>query len=128
MPGDNEATSSGQARWPMFRDILSFAAMLAFAVFIFTQGSVVVWLMDKHMTACLVFGWVLAMLSYHQDAKRHGLWWAVWSQIFAIVCLIAMVVFGFKCGRWLNFLIVPPLALLHVQFTKRWWARPGAWW
>ena len=53
---------------------------------------------------------------------------AVLSQVFAVICLIALVVFGFTRGSWPNFVIAAPLIWLHVQFTRRWWTRPGAWW
>ena len=92
------------------------------------HGAIVDSVISKYPTLSVLVGWGGAMLSYHQDAKRHGLGWAIWSQIFAIVCLVALVVFGFKDKTWTNFLIAPPLAWLQIQFTKRWWSKPGAWW
>lgn len=76
---------------------------------------------------CLAL-WVLGMLSYRQDARHRGPWWAILSQTLAVVSLIALVVFGFTANSWPNFLIAPPLLWLQIQFTKRWWSRPGAWW
>lgn len=75
-----------------------------------------------------VVGWVVATLSYHQDAKHRLHGWAAVSQIFSVTCLIALLVFGFTRREWWNFVILPPLAWLQVQFTRRWWERPGAWW
>ena len=68
------------------------------------------------------------MLSYHQDAKNRWTEWAILSQIFSVVCLIALVVFGFTQRQWLNFLLAPVLVWLHIRFSKQWWARPGEWW
>src|SRR3970040_1864988 len=98
------------------------------AVYCFVQSSWPESLFENYPTISLLAGWTLGMLSYHQDAKRHDAGWAVWSQIFAVVCLIAVVVFGFAHRSWLNLVIAVPLIWLHVQFTRRWWARPGAWW
>jgi len=85
-------------------------------------------LIDKYPTLFLLIAWGVAMLSYHQDARARDPSWAILSQIFAVVCLVALVVFGFTHRSWPNFVIAPVLIWLHVQFTKRWWARPGAWW
>jgi hypothetical protein len=85
-------------------------------------------LMRQYATLSLVIMWGIGMLSYHQDAKSHDVGWAIHSQILAVVCLVALVVFGFTYKSWPNFVISPPLIWLHVQFTKRWWARPGKWW
>jgi hypothetical protein len=52
----------------------------------------------------------------------------VLSQMFAVICLIALVIFGFTHNEWPNFVIATALIYLHIQFTKRWKARPGAWW
>jgi hypothetical protein len=84
-------------------------------------------LMRNHETVSLLCLWGIAMLSYHQDAKlRTG--FGVLSQILAVVSLIALVVFGFTHGEWWNFLIASALTWFHIQFTRRWLARPGAWW
>jgi hypothetical protein len=81
-----------------------------------------------HPTVSIVCFWGIGMLSYHQDAKHRLGGWAVISQILSSMSLIALVVFGFTHrDRW-NFLIVPILIYLQFQFTRRWWARPGAWW
>ncbi|MGA2632018.1 MAG: hypothetical protein ABSG54_17630 [Terriglobia bacterium] len=85
-------------------------------------------LMHQYPTLYTLTGWGIGMLSYHQDAKRHYVGWAILSQILAIVCLVGLVVLGFTHSSWPNFVIAPALIWLHVQFTKRWWARPGAWW
>ncbi len=114
--------------WAIFWNILSLAAMLAFGVFVFTSRPLVDRLMDVYPTASLVVVWGVGMLSYHQDAKLRLVGWAIFSQILAIACLVGLVVFGFKYRVWPNFFIAPPLAWLHVEFTKRWWAKPGAWW
>jgi len=82
----------------------------------------------RYPTISLVCFWGLGMLSYHQDAKHRLNAWALLSQLFSVICLIALVVFGFTQHEWANFIVVPPLVWLHVQFTKRWWARPEAWW
>lgn len=84
-------------------------------------------LMQKHETVSLLCLWGIAMLSYHQDVRlKTG--FGILSQILAVVSLIAFVVFGFTHREWWNFLIVSALAWFHVQFMKRWSARPGAWW
>jgi uncharacterized protein (DUF486 family) len=85
-------------------------------------------LASQHPTLLVLIGWGIGMLSYHQDSKRHYVGWAVLSQAFALVCLIALVAFGFTHRFWPNFVIAPPLLWMHIQFTKRWWAKPGAWW
>ena len=85
-------------------------------------------LVDRHPSVFILIVWGIAMLSYHQDARGHDPWWAVISQILAIACLVALIVFGVTRRSWANLVIAPPLIWLHVQFTKRWWARPGAWW
>jgi len=83
---------------------------------------------DKYPTLFFLIAWGVAMLSYHQDAKLRLVVWAVVSQIFAFVCVVNVVVLGFTHKSWPNFVIAPALIWLHVQFTKRWWARPGKWW
>ncbi len=117
-----------QDPWILFWKILEIACLIGVLLFAFTDGPLIDRLEHDYPTLASVAMWVVGMLSYHQDAKRHDPWWAILSQTLAVVCLIAVVVFGFTNGSWLNFVIVPPLAWLHVQFTKRWWIRPGAWW
>jgi hypothetical protein len=81
----------------------------------------------RHETVSLLCLWGIAMLSYHQDVKlKTG--FGVLSQILAIVSLIAFVVFGFTHGEWWNFVIALILTWFHIQLTRRWSARPGAWW
>ncbi|MGO9640671.1 MAG: hypothetical protein ACLP1Y_05115 [Candidatus Acidiferrales bacterium] len=83
--------------------------------------------MRRHETVSLLCLWGIAMLSYHQDVKlKTG--FGVLSQILAVASLIAFVAFGFTYGDWWNFLIVLILSWFHIQFTRRWPARPGAWW
>jgi hypothetical protein len=82
----------------------------------------------QHPTVLSLVVWAVGMLSYHQDAKHHDPSWTIFSQTLAIVGLTALVVFGFTHKSWPNFVIAPPLIWLHFQFTKRWWAKPGAWW
>ena len=84
-------------------------------------------LMRRHETLTLLCLWGIAMLSYHQDLKLKTGCWA-YSQVLAVVSLIALVVFGITHGEWWNFLIVAVLVWLHMQLTRRWLARPGAWW
>ncbi len=81
-----------------------------------------------HATTVLIVVWGIAMLSYHQDARSRLASWARVSQFLAIVCLIGLVVFGFTHRAWLNFAIAIPLTWLHIELSKRWRARPGAWW
>jgi hypothetical protein len=82
----------------------------------------------EYPTLALIIGWATGMLSYHQDAKRHYVTWAILSQTFAGICLIALVVFGLKRGSWPNLVVAPALIWLQIQFTRRWWVRRGAWW
>jgi hypothetical protein len=84
--------------------------------------------LSAHPSIIAVVGWIAGMLSYHQDVRYDLRSWGIVSQLFAIICLTALLVFVFTRGEWWNLLIVPPLIWLHVQFTKRWSARPGAWW
>jgi hypothetical protein len=114
--------------WIFFWKIVEIICLVSVLVFVFTHGSFVGRLQREYPTMALLFLWLLGMLSYHQDAKGHDPWWAVLSQTLSIVCVVAIVVFGFTQRLWLNLLIAPPLAWLHIQFTKRWWARPGTWW
>lgn len=111
-----------------FWKILGIICLVSVLVFAFSHGSFGDRLEHEYPTAVILVGWLVGMLSYHQDAKHRDRWWAVLSQTLSIVCLIAIVVFGFTQRLWLNFLIAPPLAWLHIQFTKHWWTRPGTWW
>lgn len=128
MPSDNKSSNSNRPARVSFYSALQAAALLALVVIIATNRALMGSLMVRYPTTSLIVLWAAAMLSYRQDARRRSLGWAIWSQTFATVCLIAMVVFGFKYGRWLNFLIAPPLGWLQFQFTKHWWGSPGAWW
>lgn len=84
-------------------------------------------LMHRYPAVVALLGWIVGILSYHQDVRlKSG--FGFLSQLFAVICLIALVVFGFTHGEWWNFLIVSALVWLHIQFTRRWLARPGAWW
>jgi len=114
--------------WILFYKILGIVCLVSVLIFAFSHGSFVDRLEHEYPTMALLVVWLVGMLSYHQDAKGHDPWWAVLSQTLSIVCVIALVVFGFTHRLWLNFLIAPPLAWLHIQFTKRWWTRPGTWW
>jgi hypothetical protein len=117
-----------QAPMVLFWKVLEAVALIGFLAFAFTHGSLVERLGREYPTLGSLAVWIAGMLSYHQDAKHHDPWWAILSQTLAVVCVIAIVVFGFTRGLWLNFLIAPLLAWLHIQFTKRWWIRRGAWW
>jgi hypothetical protein len=108
--------------------IVELACLIGGLAFALTHGPLIVRFGHEYPTVASLALWVVGMLSYHQDAKRHDPWWAILSQILAVVSVIAIVVFGFTRGFWLNFLIAAPLTLLHLQFTKRWWVRPGGWW
>lgn len=111
-----------------FLRILGTVCLVAVLFFAFSHGSFVERLEHEYPTAAILVLWLVGMLSYHQDAKRHDSWWSILSQMLSVVCLIAIVVFGFIHRLWLNILIAPPLVWLHIQFTKRWWTRPGMWW
>jgi hypothetical protein len=82
----------------------------------------------SHPSIAAVAGWLVGILSYHQDARFRLRGWAVVSQTLSVICLIALLAFGLAHEQWTNFLIVPALGWLQFQFTKRWWAKPGAWW
>jgi hypothetical protein len=109
-------------------DLISGIAWISLAVLLFTHGSAYNSLWSHHQTVVLLGMWGVGMMSFRQDAERHGLGWAVLSQFLAGVAVIALIVFGFKSRFWPNFLAAALLAWLQMQFTKRWWARPGAWW
>ena len=128
MLGENQDTNRQRMGGGTVSNIVQIGALVAFLAFMFTHGPWVDHVMAVHPTLSALAGWGGGMLSYHQDAKRHGLGWALLSEIFAVACLVALVVLGFRHGAWANFLIAPALAWLQFQFTKRWWARPGAWW
>jgi hypothetical protein len=112
----------------LFWRILQVAALMGVLAFAITHGSLMDRIGNAYPTLASLAVWVAGMLSYHQDAKRRDPWWAILSQTLAVVCVIAIMVFGFSRGLWVNFLIAPLLAGLQIQFTKRWWANPGAWW
>jgi hypothetical protein len=119
--------SPGRRRFTLWR-ILVVALPVVFLLLLFTQEHLIHLVETRYPTAALLVWWAVGMLSYHQDAKLRLTEWAIISQIFAGISLIALVVFGFTHGLWINFLIAPPLIWLHFQFSQRWWARPGAWW
>jgi hypothetical protein len=85
-------------------------------------------LVDQYPTIARLVAWGVGMLSYHQDAKHRLVSWAILSQMFACACLFSLLTVWFTHRSWPTFVIAPPLIWVHVQFTKRWWARPGAWW
>jgi len=114
--------------WVFLLRILGVALPIALFIFLITQKPLIHRVEKGYPTEAILVGWVVGMLSYHQDAKLRLTGWAFISQLFSIVCLIALVVFGFTRGSWVNFLIAPPVIWLHIQFSTRWWARPGAWW
>jgi hypothetical protein len=118
------------APWSFLWKILAGASLIGLLVFWFTHGPLIDHIGREYpIVACLAL-WTVGMLSYHQDASRHDPWWgwAFVSQSWAVTSLINIVVLGFTHRSWPNFLIAPPLIWLHIQFTKRWWARPGVWW
>ena len=84
-------------------------------------------IMHTYPSVFAIFGWVLEMLSYQQNIK-HKTGFGILSQVLAVICMVALVVFGFTRGSWVNFLIVPALAWLQIQFIRRLRARPGTWW
>jgi hypothetical protein len=115
-------------RWVFWWKILEIASLIVLLVFAFTHGSLIDRMEREYPTMAVLTAWAAGMLSYHQDTKFQNGSWAFLSQILAVASLIALVVFGFTHRLWPNFLIAPPLLWLHIQFTKRWWVRPGAWW
>ena len=83
--------------------------------------------MRSHETISLLCLWTIAMLSYHQDLRlKTG--FGLISQVLAVTSLLAFVAFGFMHGAWWDFPIAAALAWFHVQFVRRWSARPGSWW
>lgn len=124
---DQDAGQNYRGRAKLW-NALSIASLLALLVLMLTHGRLVESVLSEYPTLSALAAWAGGMLSYHQDAKRHGLGWAICSQILAIVGLVALLAFGFKYKTWPNFLIAPPLAWLQIQFTRRWWAKPGRWW
>lgn len=117
-----------QAQRALHWKILEAACLIGILGFAYTHGPLINRLGHLYPTAGFLVVWVVGILSYHQDAKSHDQWWAILSQSIAIICIIAIVVVGFTRGLWPNFLVAPPLAWLQIQFTKRWWVRPGQWW
>lgn len=85
-------------------------------------------ILSGHATIPAVLLWAVWMLSYHQDATSRSMGWLIVSQMAAIMGLIGLAIFGVTDREWWNFILLPILAWLHVEFTRRWWARPGAWW
>jgi hypothetical protein len=85
-------------------------------------------LLSKHEPIPAISLWALWMFSYRQDAGCRSMGWLILSQMVAITALIGLAVFGFTDREWWNFILLPVLVWLHVEFTRRWWARPDAWW
>jgi hypothetical protein len=112
----------------IFLCIVGPAFGVGLVVFAVRHGPLIDRLQRAYPTAAILVTWAIGMLSYHQDAKRHILPAAILSQILAVASLVALIVFGFTQQLWLNLLIAPVLIWLHIQFTRRWWAKPGAWW
>jgi hypothetical protein len=111
--------------WRIFEVVFSGMVLLL----LFTKGPLVDRLWQEYPTVVWLAVWVVAMLSYHQDIRLGDpVGFAVPSQILAVVSLMALLVSAFTHRLWLNLLIAPPLIWLHIQLTRRWWARPGAWW
>lgn len=109
--------------------ILEAACFGALLLLLLTKGTLIDRLGREYITLACLAGWAVGMLSYRQDVRyRDPLGFAIPSQILAVVSLIALVVFGFTRRSWPNFLIALPLVWLHIQLTRRWWARPSAWW
>jgi hypothetical protein len=108
--------------------IVEVAFFIVGILLFLTKSPLIDHLEYEYPTLGCVAVWVVGMLSYHQDARDRDHWWAFLSQTLAVVPLIGIVVFGFTHKSWLNFLIALPLVWLHIQFTRRWWARPGHWW
>jgi hypothetical protein len=114
--------------WAFLWKILAGASLVGLLVVWFTHGPLLHRLWREYPILGYFAGWTVGMSSYHQDATQR--WWgfAFMSQSLAIASLTNIVVLGFTHRSWPIFFIVPPLIWLHIQFTKRWWARPGVWW
>ena len=84
--------------------------------------------MTAHPSVMALVGWAVGMLSYHQDVRHNLREWGHISQLFAIICLIALFVYGFTRGEWWNFLLAPGLGWFQFRLTKRWLRSPGSWW
>lgn len=123
----NENVNRREPRDALWR-ILEATCFAGLLLLLLTKGPLMERLADQYpILGCLAV-WAAAMFSYHQDARRRDPWWAILSQTLAVVSLIALVVFGFTRRSWPNFLIALTLVWLHTQLSRRWWARPGAWW
>ena len=114
--------------WISFRKVPEIACLIGLLVFAHAHRPLVVHFGHEHPIVAALAFWVVGMLSYHQDARRQDRSWAILSQTLAVVCLIAMFVFAFAHKLWPNLLIALPFVWLHVEFTRRWWTRPGRWW
>ena len=114
--------------WVFLWKVLEGVFLITAVVLVFTQGRMIHLLETQYPTAASLAGWGIGMLSYHQDSRYHIVGSAILSQIFAFVCLTALVVLGFTHRSWANFVVALPVIWMHVEFTKRWWKRPGAWW
>ena len=80
-----------------------------------------------HSTLLLIVGWVAGMWNYHEYMRVPSPWYLS-TQLLSVICLMGLLVYGVTQGQWWNFLVVPVLAWLQIQLTKRWSTRPGAWW
>jgi len=114
--------------WVFLWKVLEGVFLITAVVLVFTQGRMIDLLETQYPTAASLAGWRIGMLSYHQDSRHHIVGSAILSQIFAFVCLTGLVVLGFTHRSWANFVVALPVIWMHVEFTKRWWKRPGAWW
>jgi hypothetical protein len=98
MLNDSQDAKRHESSWALWRRILEIALLVAALVLLFTQPALVDRLYKEHQTLALVVVWTAAMLSYHQDAARRDPWWSILSQILAVACLVALVVFRFTRG------------------------------
>jgi hypothetical protein len=114
--------------WAFLWKILAGASLIGLLVSWFTHESSIRQFWREYPIVKYLAAWTTGMLSYHQDATGRDLSWAFLSQGLAVASLISMAVLGFTDRSWPNFLVALPLLWLHIQFTKRWWARPGVWW
>lgn len=124
----NQDEERGSQWRVLLQRILGIAPLIVLTIFLFAQNSFIYRVDREYPTVFFLFGWAVGMLSYHQDVRLDFKQWAFLSQLFSVICLIEIVVFGFTRGVWINFLIAPPMIWVHIQLSRRWWARPGAWW
>jgi hypothetical protein len=110
--------------------LIAIVVLVASGVFVFanTHRSLVDRLGHEYPNTFYLAIWVVGMLGYRLDAERHDPWWACLTQVFPIYADIHIAALGFTHKSWPTFLIAASLIWLQIQFTKRWWARPAAWW